>query len=86
MAGLLLDLESEHYHFENEDPAGEINRMVVWLLLTRTTEGYEDLIEEEVQSGDKNFLAAYKNIYFEFNRVGAHPPAAFIWLYEIFRS
>ena len=64
----LLDLEGE-YDLENEDPAGEINRMVAWLLLTRTTKGYEDLIEEEVQSGDKSFLAAYKNICFEFNRV-----------------
>ena len=65
----LLDLESEAYDFDGEDPAGEINRMVAWLLLTRSTKSYEDLIEEEVQSGDKNFLAAYKNIYFEFNRV-----------------
>ena len=65
----LLDLLSEEYDFENEDEAGEINRMVAWLLLIRSTKGYEDLIEEEVQSGDKNFLAAYKNIYFEFNRV-----------------
>ena len=37
--------------------------------MTRTTKGYEDVIQEEVQSGGKNFLAAYKNIYFEFNRV-----------------
>ena len=64
----LLDLLSEGYDFENEDEAGEINRMVAWLLLIRSTKGYEDLIEEEVQSGDKNFLAAYKNIYNEFNR------------------
>ena len=56
----LLDLESEYYDFENEDPAGEINRTVVWLLLIRSTKGYEDLIEDQVQSGDKNFLAAYK--------------------------
>ena len=68
----LLDLERDQYNFEEEGPVEdikEINRMVAWLLLTRTTKGYEDLIEEEVQSGDKNFLAAYKNIYFEFNRV-----------------
>ena len=63
----LLDLESEYYDFEHEEPAGEINRMVAWLLLIGTTKGYEDLIEEEVQSGDKKFLAAYKNIYFDFN-------------------
>jgi hypothetical protein len=65
----LLDLESEGYDFKIENPAGEINRTVAWLLLIRSTKGYEELIEEEVQSGDKNFLAAYKNIYFEFNRV-----------------
>ena len=39
----LLDLESEYYDFENEDPAGEINRTVGWLLLIRSTKGYEDL-------------------------------------------
>ena len=54
----LLDLESEGYDFTKDDPAGEINRTVAWLLLIRSTKGYEDLIEEEVQSGDKNFLAA----------------------------
>ena len=43
--------------------------MVAWLLLIRTTKRYKDLIEDEEQSGDKNFLAAYNNIYFEFNRV-----------------
>ena len=46
-----------------------INRTVAWLLLIRSTKGYEDLIEDVVQAGEKNFLAAYKNIYFEFNRV-----------------
>ena len=54
----LLDLEGE-YDFENEDPAGEINRiimMVAWLLLIRTTKGYEDLIEDEVQSGERIFI------------------------------
>ena len=40
----LLDLEGE-YDFENEDPTGEINRMVAWLLLIRSTKGYEDLME-----------------------------------------
>ena len=58
----LLDLESEGYNFENEDDAGEINRMVACLLLIRSTKGYEDLIEDEVQSGDKNFLAAYNTL------------------------
>ena len=33
----LLDLLSEGYDFENEDEAGEINRMVAWLLLIRST-------------------------------------------------
>ena len=47
----LLDLESDGYNFKEEAPAKEINCMVA-------------LIEEEVQSSDKNFLAAYKNIYF----------------------
>ena len=65
----LLDLESEGYNFKIEDPAGEINRTVAWLLLIRSTKGYEDLIEDVVQAGEKDFLAAYKNVYFEFNRV-----------------
>ena len=61
----------------------EINRMVAWLLLIRSTKGYEDLIEEEVQSGDKNFLAAYKNIYIEFNRVTtSNLNALFVDLYQ----
>ena len=64
----LLDLESENYDFEKEDPAGEINRTVAWLLI-RSTKGYEDLIEDVEQAGEKDFLAAYKNVYFEFNRV-----------------
>ena len=33
----------------DEDPAGEINRTVAWLLLIRSTKGYEDLIEDEVE-------------------------------------
>ena len=44
----LLDLESEYYDFKKEDPAGEINRTMAWLLLIRSTKGYEDLIEDEV--------------------------------------
>ena len=63
MADSLLDLVSEGYDFENEDDAGEINRMVAWLLLIRSTKGYEDLIEDVVQAGEKDFLAAYKNVY-----------------------
>ena len=73
----LLDLERDQYTFEEETSGEDINRMVVWLLLTRSTKGYEDLIEEEVQSGDKNFLAAYKNIHFvEFNRVTTMNPTS----------
>ena len=42
---------------------------MAWLVLTRTTEGFEDLIEEEVQSGKKDFTAVFKIIHHEFNRV-----------------
>ena len=42
---------------------------MAWLLLIRFTKGYEDLIEDVVQAGEKDFLAAYKNVHFEFNRV-----------------
>ena len=65
----LLDLASEGYDFEKEDEAGEINRTVAWLLLVRSAKGYEDLIEDIVQAGDKDFNAAYKCIHNEFNRV-----------------
>jgi hypothetical protein len=64
----LLDLHSE-YEIDGESNSDEINRTVAWLLLIRTTEGYEDLIEEEVQAGQKDFVSAYRTIHYEFNRV-----------------
>ena len=60
---------TQDYDLENEDDGDEMNRTVAWLVLIRTTEGFEDLIEEEVQSGRKDFTAAFKTIHEEFNRV-----------------
>ena len=64
----LLDLHSE-YEIDEESDSDNINRTVAWLLLIRTTKGYEDLIEEEVQAGQKDFVSAYRTIHYEFNRV-----------------
>ena len=55
----LMDI-TQDYDLENEDDGDEMNRTVAWLVLTRTTEGFEDLIEEEVQSGKKDFTAVFK--------------------------
>ena len=57
------------YEIDEESDSDNINRTVAWLLLIRTTKGYEDLIEEEVQAGQKDFVSAYRTIHYEFNRV-----------------
>jgi hypothetical protein len=54
----LMDI-TQDYDLENEDDGDEMNRTVAWLVLTRTTEGFEDLIEEEVQSGKKGFHSCF---------------------------
>ena len=64
----LLDLHSE-YEIHEESDSDEINCTVGWLLLIRTPEGFEYLIEEEVQTGEKDFVSAYRTIHYEFNRM-----------------
>ena len=63
----LLDVTSV-YDFDTEDEAMRANRMVAWLLMQRTIEGHEDLIEVQLQSGKCNFNMAFKHIHSEFNR------------------
>ena len=67
-----MDIKNE-YKVDSESPTDEINRTVAWLLLIRTTKGFEDIIEDEVQSGEKNFRSAYLLLHTEFNRVTTSP-------------
>jgi hypothetical protein len=63
----LLDLTTA-YSMNGEDEAKKANRMVAWLLLKKSIDGHEDLIEMQLQSGDCNFNSAFKCIHSEFNR------------------
>jgi len=54
------DLEEEEYSYDAESLAHEIERTVAWLRMIRTSKGFEDIIDEEVQSNDKGFKAAFK--------------------------
>jgi hypothetical protein len=63
----LLDLSGD-YDFDEESPADQINRMVAWLLMLRTIKGHEDVIQEEIDTEEQNFNAAFIQLNKEFNR------------------
>ena len=64
---ILMDL-SLVYDISAEGNKEKADRTVAWLLMKRTIEGHEDLIEVQIQSGTNDFNLALKNLHSEFNR------------------
>jgi hypothetical protein len=54
----LLNLTGD-YDFDEESSADEINKMVAWLLMLRTIKGHEDVIQEEIDTEEQDFNAAF---------------------------
>jgi hypothetical protein len=79
----LMDLTAE-YDLETENELMRANRMVAWLLMKRSIDGHEDLIETQLQSGTSDFNKAFKCIHSEFNRATtAHVNAMLTELFSL---
>ena len=63
----LMDI-TKVYDMSSENETQVVDRTVAWMLMRRTIEGHEDLIETQLQAGTNDFNLAFKCIHDEYNR------------------